>query len=144
MTLFRTVVVGYDGSETAERALRLAAELAREQGAVLHVVAATREAGTFAVAGGGLLAGPDLAVRIAAEEEVAKALARLGTAGAEMRSHVVLGDPVDVILDVAREVEADLIVVGSKGMHGPRRVLGSVPNSVAHAAPCDVLIAKTD
>jgi nucleotide-binding universal stress UspA family protein len=40
-------------------------------------------------------------------------------------------------------VEADLVVVGNKGMSGVRRVLGSVPNTVAHEAPCSVLIAQT-
>ena len=48
----------------------------------------------------------------------------------------------ELIADAA-EVEADLIVVGNKGMTGVRRVLGSVPNSVAHSAPCSVLIAFT-
>ena len=43
---------------------------------------------------------------------------------------------------MADEVGADLIVVGSKGMQGTRRILGSVPNSVAHKAGCHVLIAK--
>jgi len=40
-------------------------------------------------------------------------------------------------------VKADLIVVGNKGMRGARRVLGSVPNSIAHSAPCSVLIVDT-
>ena len=50
----------------------------------------------------------------------------------------------DAILDTAESIGADLIVVGSKGMRGARRVLGSVPNSVAHGAGCAVLIVKTD
>ena len=44
---------------------------------------------------------------------------------------------------VAVEEGADLIVVGSKGMQGARRVLGSVPNKISHHAPCDVLIVNT-
>jgi nucleotide-binding universal stress UspA family protein len=56
-----------------------------------------------------------------------------------------VGDsPPDAILEVAQSVTADLVVVGSKGMQGARRVLGSVPNSVAHGANCAVLIVKTD
>jgi nucleotide-binding universal stress UspA family protein len=47
------------------------------------------------------------------------------------------------ILSVASHQEADLIVVGSKGMHGARRVLGSVPNSIAHQATCAVMIVPT-
>ena len=53
------------------------------------------------------------------------------------------GAPADAICEVATRVDADLIVVGNKGMRGVRRVLGSVPNSVAHQAPCAVLIAFT-
>jgi nucleotide-binding universal stress UspA family protein len=54
------------------------------------------------------------------------------------------GDPADAILDVAEEREADLIVIGHKGMTGARRfLLGSVPNKVSHHAPCSVLIVRT-
>ncbi len=44
---------------------------------------------------------------------------------------------------VAEQEKADVIVVGNKGMAGVRRVLGSVPNSVAHQAPCAVIIVQT-
>ena len=60
-----------------------------------------------------------------------------------MEIHTAVGDPAEVLVKRADEVGADLIVVGSKGMRGTRRVLGSVPNSVAHKAGCHVLIAKT-
>jgi nucleotide-binding universal stress UspA family protein len=63
--------------------------------------------------------------------------------GLEPVVHAAEGDPVDAIVAVAESVEADLIVVGNRGMKGVRRVLGSVPNSVAHKAPCSVLIADT-
>ena len=61
-----------------------------------------------------------------------------------MTRHAVADSPADAILDTAKAVGADLILVGSKGMRGARRVLGSVPNSVAHGAECAVLIVKTD
>ena len=57
--------------------------------------------------------------------------------------HAVAGDPADAILGVAREVDADLIVVGNKGMKGVGRIIGSVTNTVAHNAPCSVLIVST-
>ena len=54
------------------------------------------------------------------------------------------GDPADAILDVAEERDADLIIVGNKGMTGAKRfLLGSVPNKVSHHAPCSVLIIRT-
>ena len=54
------------------------------------------------------------------------------------------GDAADAILDVAEETNADLIVVGNKGMTGAKRfLLGSVPNKVSHHAPCSVMIVQT-
>ena len=64
--------------------------------------------------------------------------------GLKVEAHSAQGNADDVILSAAVDVGADLIVVGSKGMRGARRYLGSVPNSVAHAAHCVVLIVKTD
>jgi nucleotide-binding universal stress UspA family protein len=61
----------------------------------------------------------------------------------DVRTHAIIGAPADVMIDLATEIGADLIVVGSKGMRGARRMIGSVPNSVAPSAPCDVLVAKT-
>jgi nucleotide-binding universal stress UspA family protein len=66
-----------------------------------------------------------------------------GIEGIKVEIHTAVGDPAEVLVKRADEVGADLIVVGSKGMRGTRRVLGSVPNSVAHKAGCHVLIAKT-
>jgi nucleotide-binding universal stress UspA family protein len=45
------------------------------------------------------------------------------------------------LVELASECGADLLVIGNKGMQ--RRVLGSVPNTVAHSAPCSVLVVKT-
>jgi nucleotide-binding universal stress UspA family protein len=62
----------------------------------------------------------------------------------EIQTHAREGDPADAILDVAEEINADLIVVGNKGMTGARRfLLGSVPNKVSHHAPCSVIIIRT-
>jgi nucleotide-binding universal stress UspA family protein len=62
-------------------------------------------------------------------------------AGATAQTVGRVGDPVDVILSTAEELNADLIVIGSKGIE--RRILGSVPNSVVHDAQCDVLVVHT-
>ena len=64
--------------------------------------------------------------------------------GRALRTHALPGDPADAILQVAEEVDADLIVVGNKGMHGAARILGSIPNNIAHKAPCSILIVNTD
>ena len=61
-----------------------------------------------------------------------------------MTTHHEEGDPGKALITVAKAAEADLVVVGNRGMKGLKRfVLGSVPNDVAHGAPCAVLILKT-
>ena len=56
--------------------------------------------------------------------------------------HLAAGSPADALTELAGKVDADLIVVGSKGMQGSRRLLGSIPNSVAHGATCNVSLPK--
>ena len=71
-------------------------------------------------------------------------LSDLATAeGVASELHAATGDPADAIVGVGDREGADLIVVGNKGMKGARRVLGSVPNTVAHRATCSVLILPT-
>ena len=57
--------------------------------------------------------------------------------------HAASGAPEDAIVRIAEQEQADLIVVGNRGMKGARRLLGSVPNAIAHKAPCSVLIVDT-
>jgi nucleotide-binding universal stress UspA family protein len=65
-------------------------------------------------------------------------------AGVTVNTHARQGDPADAILDVAEEQNADLVIVGNKGMTGAKRfLLGSVPDKVSHHAPCSVLIVRT-
>jgi nucleotide-binding universal stress UspA family protein len=144
--MFNCIVVGTDGSDTADRAVTQAAELAEAGGASLHLVsayepaavhvgggAAVRERGDFAL-------GPDYKV----DAVLSRAAGRLRGKGVELELHSPKGDPADAILEVAQREDADLIVVGSKGMRGAKRLLGSVPNKVSHHATCDVLIVRTD
>jgi nucleotide-binding universal stress UspA family protein len=64
--------------------------------------------------------------------------------GIEVQTHPVEGDPAEAILNVAEQTNADLIVVGNRGMTGARRyLLGSVPNKVSHHAPCSLIIVRT-
>ena len=73
-----------------------------------------------------------------------KAAAEAKKAKVDVVTHPREGEPADAILDVAEEINADLVLVGNKGMTGARRfLLGSVPNKISHHAPCDVWIVKT-
>jgi nucleotide-binding universal stress UspA family protein len=142
--MYKTIVVGSDGSETAGRAVEAAVEMARGWGSSLHVITAyTSGGGGMGEASGAALAGGGGALRHDAAEEVAEREFKRAD-GVPTTVHAVGGHPADAILDTAQEVGADLIVVGSRGMQGARRFLGSVPNSVAHGANCSVMIVKTD
>ena len=88
--------------------------------------------------------GAETALRREAADDVGRRAAESWCDGVHTELHAVAGDPADAILNTANGVGADLIVVGSKGMRGARRILGSVPNSVAHGAECAVLVVKTD
>ncbi len=138
--MFTTVVVGTDGSDTADVAFRQAAALAKANGATLHVVSASRPTGAQTVAGEQWEVLP--ADRVDAVLDGTAALAR--SMGVKVEVHGSRGDPANAIIRVAKEVGADLVVVGNRGMKGAKRfLLGSVPSKVAHAAPCAVLIIKT-
>lgn len=147
--MYKAIVVGTDGSETAERAVREAAELARAFSAPIHVVSAYRTTAPMAsmalaeVGGAGMFGDWLYDQRSRVEEQLDEVGRQLSGAGVEATVHALPGSPVDAILKVAEDCGADLIVVGNKGMNGARRVLGSVPNSVAHKAACTVLVVKT-
>ena len=145
--MYKTVVVGTDGSPTADKAVQAAAELARGWASELHVVTAFRSPRS----GMGAATGVDLVDSGAGQALAEEGARAVGLAAIEQfgdgisaEAHAAQGNADDVILAAAAEVGADLIVVGSKGMRGARRYLGSVPNSVAHGAHCAVLVVKTD
>jgi nucleotide-binding universal stress UspA family protein len=145
--MYKVLVVGTDGSETADRAVRAAAEIARSWGSELHIVTATRapRASAASVTGAPLVdSGAGAALMTESAKNVGEEAIRKHGEGLKAEAHAAQGNPDDVILFTAAEVGADLIVVGSKGMRGARRYLGSVPNSIAHGAHCAVLVVKTD
>jgi nucleotide-binding universal stress UspA family protein len=146
--MFRQIVVGTDGSETAAKAVGQAAELAASVGSTLLVVSAFEPIGGARLREEASQAPDDVRWMVNPREDVdatleaATALAE--EKGVAVRTFARQGDPADAILDVAEEEHADLIVVGNKGMTGAKRfLLGSVPNKVSHHAPCSVLIIRT-
>jgi nucleotide-binding universal stress UspA family protein len=142
------IVVGTDGSATAERAVDRAGALALALGAVVHVVTgyvADPSAVMLAAVGTFAVSHPptDEEERGRAEEIVTRAGERLEARGLTVRTHVCRGDPASALVTLADDEHAQMIVVGNRGMTGPRRVLGSVPNRVSHTARCAVLIVPT-
>ena len=146
--MFGSIVVGTDGSDTANEAVRQAVELAGSLGAELLLVSAYAPMTRVNVNRETTEMPADVQWMVSAREDVASILedaARAAEeAGVSAQTFPRQGDPADAILDVAEERDADLIVVGNKGMTGAKRfLLGSVPNRVSHHAPCSVLIIRT-
>ncbi len=143
--MIETVVVGTDGSPTAQRAVDFAVDLAARYDA--KVVAAS----SYTPVPEGRLrhereeAPKDVQWAISpsmeADEYLRAACEAAKERGIEASAVARTGDPAHVLCDLAEELEADVLVVGSKGMH--HRVLGSIPNTVSHRAPCSVVIVKT-
>ena len=133
------IVVGTDGSDTAKRAVAEAVRLACALDAELHVVSAyERRAVRPASDAMGPLFDDGMV-----ESKLAEAAATVYAAKVPVTTHAVRAEPADALVQVADEVAASTIVVGNQGMHGAKRVLGSVPNSVSHKARCNVLIVST-
>ncbi|HEV2060681.1 MAG TPA: universal stress protein [Solirubrobacteraceae bacterium] len=146
--MFRSIVVGTDGSDTATQAVRQAIELARSVGARIELVSAYEPVSDARLREESLHVPEDLQWMINPREDVQATLDaaadEIRAAGVEVEVFALQGDPADALLDVAEERGSDLIVVGNKGMTGAKRfLLGSVPNKVSHHAPCSVLIIRT-
>jgi ubiquinone biosynthesis protein len=123
------VLVATDRSETAERAVRFAAEMAqRYEAELLLLRVLLSDEGTLAEAG----------------RELAEQAREL--AGDSGRSAVVVAeDPAEAIVAAAGREQADVVVVGSVGMTGRKEfLLRNVPNRVSHNAPCTVVIVQTN
>jgi nucleotide-binding universal stress UspA family protein len=146
--MFGSIVVGTDGSETAKEAVRQATDLAKLVGAKIFVVSAYEPVGGARLREERVEVPDDLQWMVNPREDVDATLREVSESleaeGVDVQTFAREGDPADAILDVAEEENADLVVVGNKGMTGAKRfLLGSVPNKVSHHAPCSVMIIRT-
>jgi len=147
---YRTVVVGTDGSESSLRAVARAGALAGASGATLVIACAylppDADDREMAKAQDALR---DDAYQIVgshpAEDTVRTAQARATSAGAkDVKTVAVEGSPVEALLDVVRREDADLLVVGNRGLAGIKgRLLGSVPADATRRSQVDVLVVHT-
>jgi nucleotide-binding universal stress UspA family protein len=140
MHMSGTIVVGVDGSATARKAAEAARDLATALGATLHVVSAFDAERSEVFSSGSdkwLVSDADKA------EHVARTVADTLGGDIKITHSAAAGRPADALIREAISKEARVIVVGNRRMRGIGRVLGSVANSVAHSAPCDVYIANT-
>ena len=143
--MVKTIAVGTDGSDTAQVAVDFAMDMAERYGAKLVIASAYRPVSEGQLRREQQDAPQDIQWSINPSEEVDATLRAAEEAarekGLDHASEARNGDPAEVLCDIAEAHGADVIVVGNKGMQ--RRILGSVPNTVAHKAPCSVLVVKT-
>jgi nucleotide-binding universal stress UspA family protein len=149
-SVYRTVVVGTDGSESSLRAVTRAGALAGACGATLVIACAylpTDDDDRRLAQAQDVLR--DDAYQVVgshpAEDTVRTAQERASSAGAkDIRTVAVMGSPVEALLDVVQREKADLLVVGNRGLAGIKgRLLGSVPADATRRSQCDVLVVHT-
>lgn len=141
-----TIAVGTDGSETAKVALEFAMDLAGRCEARLVIISAFRPIDEISLKHEKAQVPADMQWSVNPTEEVDEILASAARRAQGHGLEVVTvasdkGDPADVLCRMAEEQEADLLVIGNKGIQ--RRVLGSVPRTVSQNAHCSVVIVKT-
>jgi nucleotide-binding universal stress UspA family protein len=141
---YRKILVGYDGSGNAKRALDRAIALSASEGAALRIVVAVNTIlpvyGTTAP-----YYPPDYAEEVTKEgqKSLAEAVARAKEAALKVSGSVMDGHAAEMILSSADKGDDDLIVLGRRGISGVERFLmGSVSSSVVNHSKCDVLIVK--
>jgi nucleotide-binding universal stress UspA family protein len=143
--MVETIAVGTDGSDTAQKAVDFALDMAERYGAKLVIASAYKPVSEDRIRKEQEDAPQEIQWSINPSEDVDAILREVESAakdrGLKYASEARNGDPADVICEIAEDQGADVIVVGNKGMQ--RRILGSVPNSVSHKAPCSVMIVKT-
>lgn len=146
MSSYSRVLVGTDGSETSYKAVDRAAEIAKASGAQLLLVTAYRPLSQREQQEAAQQLGAEAYKVIGshpAEDVLREACQRIPDS-VDVETIAVEGDPVDVLVKTADERDADLLVVGNRGLNSiTGRLLGSVPSVVTHRSPCDVLIVAT-
>lgn len=139
--MLQKLLVGTDGSDSAQNAVEKAAGLAKAAKAELIICHGYEEPQQAAAPFGDKTDYyPAAEVGKAILEDAEKRHGKGVTVKTVLRG----GDPSDALLDVAEEEGVDLIIVGNRGMTGAKRFfLGAVPNRISHHAPCSVLIVHT-
>jgi len=144
--MFNHILVALDGSDCSHKALETAVRLAKEQGArctVCSVVDVVRAAASMAFATGDIVNEWIATLNKDARQIESEAISKYADSGVVIETKVLDGDPSAVLLDVAKNEKADLIVMGSHGRTGLKRLwLGSVAESVVREATIPVLIVR--
>lgn len=142
---YKHVLAAIDQSEEARQVLERARQVADEHGARLSVCTVVKPL-THVYGGLDMMAYTQASVNFEQEAMTQARNQAAAEAGrvkvAEDDVHVSIGAPATEVVDTAKRLGADLIVVGSHGKHGLGLLLGSTANGVLHQAECDVLTVR--
>jgi nucleotide-binding universal stress UspA family protein len=137
--MFKKILVAYDGSEGAKKALEAGIKLAQLHQAELLVLAVQEEMPRTHID----TAFAETAFRQHLEQILAEAQTRSQEAGVQAKTDMRLGHPAKTIVAVAEEGKFDLILVGHSGLSGVwGRFLGSTAEKLSRHAPCSVLMVR--
>jgi nucleotide-binding universal stress UspA family protein len=143
--MLSTIAVGTDGSDTAAKAVAFAIEMAERYDAQLVIASPYSPVPEDRIAKEQADAPQEIQWSINPMEDVEATLREVEEnakeRGIKTVSEARQGKPAEVLCEIAEQHGADVLVVGNKGMH--HKILGSVPNTVSHKAPCSVMIVKT-
>jgi nucleotide-binding universal stress UspA family protein len=138
-----SIVVGTDGSPSADAAVRRTIEIAKPSGVPVHLVTAYPDVPTYRETISSSAKAEPIDLHQVAESVLARESRVLEDEGIEVVTHAREGDPAEVLIDVAQEENADLIVVGARGLSGLKRfLLGSVSSKLSHHAPVSVMVVR--
>jgi nucleotide-binding universal stress UspA family protein len=141
----RSIVVGTDGSPSADAAVARAAEIAKATSSQVHLVTAYPDVPSFRETIASSAKAEPIELRQVAEGVLSRESRPLEDDGIEVMTHASEGDPADVLINVAQKVGADLIVVGARGLSGLQRfLLGSVSSKLSHHSPISVMVVRDE
>ncbi|MBK6921545.1 MAG: universal stress protein [Deltaproteobacteria bacterium] len=140
--MYRTILVALDGSQREPDVFRTAVSLAQKLGATLHACrAVTIPVGLPDAVWSMSMAQLDVALVEEAERGLTRRLA--DAEGLAVTKHVRMGQPADVVCDVAKEIAAELVVIGSHGYGTLERLLGTTASKIVHRCPANVLVVRS-
>ncbi|MGI9212192.1 MAG: universal stress protein [Methylococcaceae bacterium] len=140
---YQNILVACDWSEASHTLMQRASEFQHYQQATVHLIHVVELAPMLESS-----FGPLVSVELDLHERMMQAARqRLNDLAKPLnipteRQNVVAGSPKNEIIRLARELSAELILIGSHGRHGVGALLGSTATSVIHHAPCDVLAIR--
>ncbi|MEH6911668.1 MAG: universal stress protein, partial [Oceanicoccus sp.] len=141
MTAYKKILVAVDISSETEQVLEAASDIAEQNGAeiaILHV--AQTPVSPYSQWSDYVVPISEMQLQEALFAQLSELVESAGLSKSLIK--IVFGRPIDIIVDQAEQSDTDLIVMGTHGRRGLKRLLGSTANGVLHHTNCDVLAVR--